>query len=635
MLKITSTADFVLFLKSYCNFSFIKINHGFWEAIGDVYSDVGRPVPPDRYTEADLIAGRPYFFEGGFVDDFLSLIKDAILDFDATLFCGFELSAWPNDNKIIGTPFAPSRSLSVVQEYSSLCKNRVDGLILKKAVMDGSILEIFKAIRDMFVILVGPIYIKPLIKAAKFSNAAFIPIHVKEARRNRNEIEDKICDYIDQQSDKEICVLIQAGTLAPYWILRLRKRYPKVRWIDGGLAFSIASPDDLLKRPWGKVYRQEILTTYAKLEGVTSLPLRNLRPDIAEKFNAFTCEKSASRPVDFVENKHVDLNRAAQFLEVSRTRNRWANRGPVWDLLSLAYKHFFNLPNSHVVVPCSNGGIALAALAALHAAKLGRPARWVVSAFGFYNTINGCFADAKVIDCDSKGMLSLEDLDSLDKDTYDGFIVTNPYGLADNFHEYTSFAQKYKKIFLLDNASGVKQDLPDVSYQAFSLHQTKPFGLGEGGLAVLPADEQALFLKLIEYSPLEPLMRPFWVANGKISDIACATLLARLENSPEWGPLYQMQSIRITQKALRVGLTSLFPSQQNVIATSLPFLSSRKIDVKELQNEYFCIGKFYKPLAPLKNVSHIYGRLINIPSHPDMKNVETDILCDVLKKLAS
>lgn len=634
MSDILSFSDFMFYFDKFHNFAFTKINHGFWEGIAHVYAQLGRPVPSDRYAEADRVAGRPYFFEGGFVEALLELLTATLAASDPSMFFGIELSAWPDDNNIIGTPDRPACSVPIFKEYTALCKNEVDGLILKRAVMDGRILELFELLRQKHVILVGPAHIHPLIAAARFNRADFLPIHPTEARRNRDETEQELCRLLDRHKGDDVCILLQAGTLAPFWILRLRERYPAVRWIDGGLAFSIACPADLLNRPWGKVYRREILTTYAKLAGVSPVPTRNLLPGISETVDAVLSKKPPAQHIDFVENKPLDLSRIARFTEPAQAQNRWTNRGPAWEILGQAYKRFFGLPVSRSVVACANGGIALAALTQLHAAKAGRLLRWVVSAFGFFNTVRGIFADAQVVDCDAQGMLSLSELIALDRETYDGVIVTNPFGLAKDFRSYADFAKANGKILLLDNASGINPMLPDLPYQAFSLHQTKPFGFGEGGLIIVPDAERELLLCLLEYSPLSQSLAPFWVGNGKISELSCAALLARLEASPEWGPLYEMQSIRINNNAIRAGLSPLLPSQKRVIATSLPYLCPRPVPVEAIRNEHFVIGKFYKPLAPLPNVTSIYERLVNIPSHPEMKRIDTDLLQDVLRNLA-
>jgi dTDP-4-amino-4,6-dideoxygalactose transaminase len=625
--------SFLRAFQKYSSFSYIKINHGFWEAISDVYKYIGNPVPEDRYKEADKIARRPYFFKGGFVDELLVLLKNAVENSDEALFMGFELSAWPGDNSITGTPFYPERSIPVLEEVIQGYNKNVDGLLLKRAVMSGEILEFFDIIRPMHVLLVGPGYIKPLLKIAKLPNSEFIPIHVSEARRKRFRIEKKIESFLKKNEGSDRVVLLQAGTLAPYWILRLRENHPGVRWVDGGLAFSIGSPDDILKRPWGKTYREQIITTYEKMNGPSDIPKRLTLPIVADNRPSREGSAKGKSNIAFVERKELDFERVDAFLASARENNYWANRGWAWEMLGTSYHHFFRQPRGLTVTACANGGVALTALAQMHACRIGRALRWVVSAFGFYNTIRGVFADSHVLDCDAHGMLSLDELSALDKDCYDGIVVTNPFGIAENFDPYIEFARRNKKTLLIDNAAGIKQNIPDHPYQAFSLHHTKPFGFGEGGLILAPEKDTELLLGLLEYSNIPQSHEPYWVGNGKISELSCAALLSRLETYPEWSDKYKFQSRRIQKIAERAGLTRLFDYPLQVIATSLPFLTKVPVSLDALSNEHFTIGRYYKPLRPLPTAVDVYSRIINVPSHPDMRHVETTTILDVLSTI--
>ena len=141
---------------------------------------------------------------------------------------------------------------------------------------------------------------------------------------------------------------------------------------------------------------------------------------------------------------------------------------------------------------------------------------------------------------------------------YDGIIVTNPFGQAKDFSEFVKWASSKNKEILIDNAAGISNDIPNLPYQCFSFHHTKPFGFGEGGLAVLPSEDRELFLKLIEYSPSSEIERQFWISNGKLSDLACASHLARLESAPNWLPLYDMQAKRILSIAHKLPISSAY-----------------------------------------------------------------------------
>jgi dTDP-4-amino-4,6-dideoxygalactose transaminase len=189
-------------------------------------------------------------------------------------------------------------------------------------------------------------------------------------------------------------------------------------------------------------------------------------------------------------------------------------------------------------------------------------------------------------------------------------------------------------VLLIDNAAGVSERIPDHDYQVFSLHQTKPFGAGEGGLVILPAEESELAAELLNYKTLRTAPTT-WLNNGKISDLSCAYLLDRLERYPEWGPLYQYQATRVAQLAEQAGLSRLFPYPNNSIATCLPFLAPRPLDLARLDNRGITLGKFYKPLAAMPNAQSIYARIVNIPSHPDVSRLGRDEFERILDDLVA
>ena len=74
--------------------------------------------------------------------------------------------------------------------------------------------------------------------------------------------------------------------------------------------------------------------------------------------------------------------------------------------------------------------------------------------------------------------------------------------------------------------------MPDWPYQSFSLHHTKPYGAGEGGLFLSPRDEAEAIYALLNFGPFDDNCS-VWLNNGKLSDIACAFQLDRLAILPQ------------------------------------------------------------------------------------------------------
>jgi dTDP-4-amino-4,6-dideoxygalactose transaminase len=322
--------------------------------------------------------------------------------------------------------------------------------------------------------------------------------------------------------------------------------------------------------------------------------------------------------VKFVESKSPDMSRVANLLTHCESQNLWANRGPVYQMLVLAYAEHFRLNPEYAITPCSNAGIALEAMARLLALRTGRGLKWVGSAFSFQNLGRGYFADMALIDCDAQGLLDIELLRALPQDSFDGFVVVNPFGLFKDFSAYIQFARETGKFLLIDNAAGVSREIPDWPWQAFSLHHTKPYGMGEGGLALTPADLAEEFYSLLNYGPA-PAEPAHWLNNGKISDISCAFLLQRLETVARWETLYFAQAERVFRIASGLGLSPLRPFGPTAPAMSWVYCAPFEIPLERIAAPgKLVFGKYYKPLAALPRTSSLYAHLINIPTHPDV-----------------
>ncbi len=336
--------------------------------------------------------------------------------------------------------------------------------------------------------------------------------------------------------------------------------------------------------------------------------------------------------IAFIENKVPDMTRVAALLESCRAINHWANRGPLYRRLAEAYTEYFGLGPDRAVTPCANGGVALEAIARLLAHKAGRKLRWVGSAFSFQNLGRGYFADMRFVDCDIHGLLDLDAVRILDREIYDGLVVVNPFGLTRDFSAYAIFARETGKELIIDNAAGIDETIPDWPWQSFSLHHTKPYGAGEGGLALTPADAAEELYGLLDYgeAPSDPAI---WLNNGRISDIACAFQLDRLERRSDWAPLYHEQAARVFRIAREVGLAPLYPFGDAPPATSWPYLAPHPVPLERIKaSRRLTFGKFYKPLADLPRIQEFYARIVNIPTHPNVDELTDGELRDEVRQ---
>jgi dTDP-4-amino-4,6-dideoxygalactose transaminase len=339
--------------------------------------------------------------------------------------------------------------------------------------------------------------------------------------------------------------------------------------------------------------------------------------------------------VKFVESKSVDISRVDALLDACRARNEWANQGPLYEALKIAYSEYLGLGAQQEITPCANGGIALEAMARLLASREGRKLRWVVSAFSFQNLGRGYFSNVTFVDCTDEGLLDLDAVKALSPESYDGLVVVNPLGHGRDFGRYTRFARETGKKLLIDNAAGLGEHIPDWHWQSFSLHHTKPFGMGEGGLALTPADASEELYALLNYGQV-PSDPGAWLNNGKISDIACAFHIDRLEKFAVWMPRYREQAERIHQIATALGLKTVLPFDQSVPAMSWAFRTPVPVPLHRVaRSESLVFAKYYKPLKEMSQTVDLYESIINIPTHPDMAAISDQRISDEISALMS
>jgi dTDP-4-amino-4,6-dideoxygalactose transaminase len=342
--------------------------------------------------------------------------------------------------------------------------------------------------------------------------------------------------------------------------------------------------------------------------------------------------------VAFVEDKLPNYARIQSYLDQSAEARHWANSGPLFQSLAARYAEFLNLPSTSQIFPCANAGLGLEAMARVWAAKEGRKLRWAQPSFSFKNLGRGYFADGPIVDCDRNGLLDLDRLAQLPADSYDGIIAVNPVGMASDFSAVIEFARSRGKPLLLDNASGLCSQVPDWPWQCFSLHHTKPFGMGEGGMALIPAECAAEFQRIIGYADT-PEQADNWLNNAKLSDISCAFHLDRLDQLPQWLPASLEQKARIRSIAQEFDLMPIGQEpvgDDEMPVTSLAFRAPAVVQIENLARATtFRPGKYYVPIADTPVASDLFAHIVNIPAHPTMARLtDAQIREDISKILA-
>ncbi len=331
-------------------------------------------------------------------------------------------------------------------------------------------------------------------------------------------------------------------------------------------------------------------------------------------------------PVRFVEDKPSDWLRVEELLRQSASAGRWTNFGPVQHLFTEVVERMLRLDSGRAVVSASSGTSALFALAGVHAEEAGRPLVWAVSAFGFFSTTIGPLAGrVRVIDCDETGMIDISALAALPAESWDGLLVTDLFGGRSDFSQFSNLCAAVGKPMIIDAAVSfpAHRSPPLRASEIVSFHHTKPWGFGEGGCAIVDAAQAEKVRAFLNFGVgALPSMASF-AGNGKMSDIAAALILQRLEDMPRWAEGYRLQRQRITDLALSEGLQILVRPAADVVVPHVPVLARRAIALSDLPAAPFAVAKYYRPLSSNCPVAaQLYSRIVNVPCHPGMTAID-------------
>ena len=646
-------ADVVRNLRLRKPFAFVKINHGLWERLVTLEQLQAAGIADARELE-NRSGQPPDWADGNFLHD-LRVALACMPDLGADFFFSATPYAWPSSRRIEGTPSKPIGSVrSLIARYVPADTQNADGLIWKTSMYDGSFADVIEALRSRFVVLVGPHWLRQFGPFARLPHFTFVEIHESRARDDRAQICKDLAAVCAGLI--EPVVLLSAGHVSPLIVIELLRKHVDATFLDVGVSLDICNISKIAARNWACVRRADVVATIEAIHPCWAGDERSATPGMtgSERFALWhkfstgsdttitdtiglgprrsnpsildRADLDADR-VPFVEPKTPDWSRIAEICMLSQQEERWANFGPVQRSLASVLHVTMGIPEDRVVVPASSATAALHAVVGMHAITSGRPLTWVVSAFGFPATAIGPLAGhVRVVDCDREGFLDLDRLAALEPDSWDGLIVTNVFGIASSFSDYDSFCRDRGKLLLIDSAlafEGARGHAVGAD-EVVSFHHTKPWGFGEGGCAIVARETAGLVRNLLNFGfdTDDAFLR--FATNGKMSDLAAASILERLERRPSWSTFYRMQTRRVLNIALQAGLQLLGHQGPNLVRGHIAVLAPSPIDIGSLPSARFAVRKYYRPLAPKNPVAEeIYERIINVPCHPAMAAVPT------------
>lgn len=112
-------------------------------------------------------------------------------------------------------------------------------------------------------------------------------------------------------------------------------------------------------------------------------------------------------------------------------------------------------------------------------------------------------------------------------------VVLAPFGLRTDLAPHARVAERHGAVLVIDDAAGlgVERSCLETApwvYEAYSLHVTKPFGIGEGGAVFAHRSVEEPLRRAINFGLPNPdaLGAPAWGINGKLSEFQAAVGLA-------------------------------------------------------------------------------------------------------------
>jgi len=273
----------------------------------------------------------------------------------------------------------------------------------------------------------------------------------------------------------------------------------------------------------------------------------------------------------FVRPRLAELDAVEREFVRARTNNFYSNFGPsslhFERLVEAAY-----LPGMSAVA-CANCTIGLSA--ALIARKVKRAV--LCPAFTFPATVSavrGAGLRAIVGDVDPvTGILDAERAEELIvRHDVGAVIAVRPYGIWSDISALGQLCERHGIPLIVDNAAGIGVGREIVerfgvpgAIELFSLHATKPFGVGEGGLAAVPPTLQHNLRSALNFG-LWALgdLKPGEGLNGKMDELTASMAIAVFHEFAPRLVLRQAMAARYNVLAGQAGLSTFIAPGEEV-----------------------------------------------------------------------
>lgn len=353
-----------------------------------------------------------------------------------------------------------------------------------------------------------------------------------------------------------------------------------------------------------------------------------------------------------------DPSQWLDFLKPALEANWYTNFGPVNTLFEDRLAALYGRPDEGVVTS-TNATSGLSACLIAEAIT----GRVLCPAFTFQATaaaILGANCKPVIVDVDTvSGIITPETLEAGFRNSdAQAAIVLAPYGITTDFHAHEEVCREMGKLLIIDNAAGLGVARGQVAFsgedgvvrEVYSLHATKPFGLGEGcaifaPLAKIPSLRAAMNFGLQTHSMTGNLQPPFWGINGKMSEFHAAIGLAvadgmvqrvaaRQKMAANWIACLEDSPVDIFSTAIKASPWQVFPilleSKAHVLAT-VENAAARKVELRRYYSPSLGTCQGMEQIGPCPNAHSLAERALALPVRSTMTCVEQVALMDSVR----
>ena len=242
-----------------------------------------------------------------------------------------------------------------------------------------------------------------------------------------------------------------------------------------------------------------------------------------------------------------------------------------------------------------------------------------------------------------------------------GIVLCNIFGVGNQtVSEWEKLAKAHKIPIIIDTAAGFGSNYSDDERtglrgdcEIFSLHATKPFSVGEGGLVTSNNNKLIEKIRSWQNFGFESDRNIHIIGtNAKFQEINAAIALRQLKRFPS-RLLARQKNLMIYKRQLAdIPNISFQPNDERSSVAFVSIKVGSEVLANNIQKRLSSSGvevrKYYAPLhfqsiikkrslTPfvLSNTEDLYAKILSLPLHDDMSKSKIKYICDIIRLVSS